>query len=505
MRRQVLILNVTRMGDLIQMGTLLARLRYEWPDVEIDVVVDRQFESTARLLPGIRTVHPYDFDRLVNDCRAMSRDVVELYRAVKRWATPLTKAGYDRLINLTFTRRSGLLAKYLQVPDIRGVVSAPDGSTSIRDPWLSYFTDLHHYRRFNRFNLVDLYALGGSGPGPHAPLSLRVTENARRWVDGCLGGNRPADGWVAVQIGASEAIKAWRPASFGQTMAKLSRRASIGFVLIGTQAERAAVLESLAEYRRAGGTAAILDFVDRTPLPQLIALLARARLLLTNDTGPMHIAVAVGTPVIDLSVGHVDFRETGPYGHGHWVVQPDLECAPCGFDRVCLHHACKDRVDVDELAELVAHVLGRGELPQLVSGVKLFQSEIDEDGLVRFRQRAGRIDAFNEWYGAWWRRYWYAELVGQPMQTGAGQECPPDRSHVEEMYRHLEPLIGLISARVADLNRAATQVRLRATDLQELHRSLTEVQRRIGHVTEASRRLVRWRSRYDESWRVTKA
>ena len=486
MSRQVLILNVTRMGDLIQMGTLIARLRHEWPDVEIDLVVDRQFESVARLMSGIRRIHAYDFNRLVNDCRAMSRDVVEVYREVKQWAAPLVEARYDRLINLTFTRRTGLLAGYLQVPDVRGVVSAPDGSTSIRNPWLAYFTDLHQYRRFNRFNLVDLYALGGSGPGPHAPLSLRVDDAASAWAETNLEYSNSAPMCVAVQVGASEAIKAWRPAYFGRSMASLSRRVSVQFVLIGSASERPAAQAALAAYRQVGGTAPVRDFVGRTSLSQLIAVLARARLLLTNDTGPMHMAVAVGTRVIDLSVGHVDFHETGPYGRGHWVVQPDLECAPCGFDRVCFHHACKDRIEVDGLAQLCAHVLGQADLPNPVTGAKLYESDVDADGLVCYRQRAGMQDARDEWYGQWWRHFWFAEFTGCRLGDGIADGAVPDREQHVQLFAQLEPIMSGLREQVGALERAARRRPLQGRELQTLHRSLSDIQRRIADLTDGS-------------------
>ena len=67
MNRQVLILNITRMGDLVQMGTLLSRLQEEWPGVAVDVIVDRRFAAVASLLPGLRDIITYDFHALIDD------------------------------------------------------------------------------------------------------------------------------------------------------------------------------------------------------------------------------------------------------------------------------------------------------------------------------------------------------------------------------------------------------------------------------------------------------
>jgi hypothetical protein len=78
MPKQVLIINVTRMGDLIQTGPLLSRLREEWPDVAIDLVVDRSFAPTAALLTGLREVISCDFTRLLDECRTQSKSLVTL-------------------------------------------------------------------------------------------------------------------------------------------------------------------------------------------------------------------------------------------------------------------------------------------------------------------------------------------------------------------------------------------------------------------------------------------
>ena len=159
MSRQVLILNMTRMGDLVQMGALLARLQEEWPGVAIDLIVDRQFAAVASLLSGLREIIVYDFHALIDDSRAAVKNVAALYQDVASWARPLADRRYDRIINLTFNRPSALLSSYIGAPDIRGARSAWDGQSVIDNHWMAYFTDMHHFRSMNRFNLVDVYAL----------------------------------------------------------------------------------------------------------------------------------------------------------------------------------------------------------------------------------------------------------------------------------------------------------------------------------------------------------
>ncbi|MDH5499409.1 MAG: hypothetical protein OEY12_18455, partial [Nitrospira sp.] len=83
--KQVLIVNITRMGDLVQMGALLSRLQEEWPGADVDLVVDRRFAPVAALLKGLRQVIPFDFHALIDESRAVVKDVVSLYQDVNVW------------------------------------------------------------------------------------------------------------------------------------------------------------------------------------------------------------------------------------------------------------------------------------------------------------------------------------------------------------------------------------------------------------------------------------
>lgn len=480
MKKRVLLINITRMGDLVQMGTLLQRLQHEWPGAEVDLVVDHRFAPVAKLLPHLRHIVAYDFHRLVDESRAQTKDVVTLYQDMTRWAAPLVEARYDRVVNLTFNRRSGLLTSYVGAKEIRGIAAPKDGDVTIHNPWMAYLTDVHHERRFNHFNLVDIYALGGSGTGPFAPLSLNIAPDTAEWARHFLaphGGHQTS--WVAVQVGASDPMKAWRAELFGQTLAALSRQAPVGYVFIGTEEERKAIHLAQTTYRKAGGTAPLCDAAGKTTLPQLAAVLSQCRLLLTNDTGPMHLAVGVGTPVIDLSVGHVDFRETGPYGPGHWMIQPDLGCAPCGFDQVCLHHACKDRLVPDQIAALCVHVLTGAAFPGFITGARVYRSRADEDGLGSTELHAGREDPLVEWYGRFWRRFWFQEFSGRASQVPAHPEPPPDWADALRVMEHLTPLAKKLVSSAEELGRLTTRRPLPVSALQQMQRHETAERQQI--------------------------
>ncbi len=439
MNKQVLIINITRMGDLIQMVPLLSRLEEEWPGVAIDLIVDKEFAHVANLIPGIRQVLMFDFQLLMDESRVRARDVVSLYRELAGWVQPLLQVGYDRVVNLTFNRRSAFLMKYFGCVDERGMTTTQDGSFVVKNPWMKYFVDFHVYRQLNRFNIVDLFSLGGSGPGSFYPLRLSVPQHMKEWARTYVRQAGTADEWIGIQVGASDPMKAWRPEYFGQMMAYLSQKRPVGFVLIGTKKEEADVQEAIRCYRQAGGLGNICEAVGQTTIPQLVALLDHCVLMVTNDTGPMHMAVGVNTPVLNVSVGHVNFWETGPFGPGHWVVQPEIMCGPCGFDKVCPHHACKDQIIPQEVAELCLHLLGNHPFPSFSSKIRVYEGGVNEDQLGTFMVRAGTEEPRVSWYAEYWRQYWYKSFTGNPSLVPFSSTPPPDFSDCEQVWRRLAP------------------------------------------------------------------
>ena len=129
-----------------------------------------------------------------------------------------------------------------------------------------------------------------------------------------------------------------------------------------------------------------MNLAGRTGVGELAGVLKRCRVLVTNDTGTQHVAAAVGTPVVVVSVGPVFFRETGPYGEGHLVFQARMPCAPCSFHVTCTKPVCKEKIRAEFVYKALVRLL-RGEegvptdLPQDVS---CYRSSFDDEGCLAF-------------------------------------------------------------------------------------------------------------------------
>jgi lipopolysaccharide heptosyltransferase II len=147
--------------------------------------------------------------------------------------------------------------------------------------------------------------------------------------------------------------KRWLPKRFAEAAEKISAQSFVQWILFGTPrdatigAEIAAVLGDYCVNR-----------VGQTTLGQLIDELRECRLLLTNDTGTMHLAALLGVPVVAI-FGSTEPRLTGPLGDGHVVLRHHVECSPCFLRECPIDFRCMKAVSVQEVANAVLSILSK--------------------------------------------------------------------------------------------------------------------------------------------------
>ncbi|MGQ0811858.1 MAG: glycosyltransferase family 9 protein, partial [Nitrospiraceae bacterium] len=141
-------------------------------------------------------------------------------------------------------------------------------------------------------------------------------------------GLTPSATWIAMSLSARWSTKRWPARSFAAPADHLQREGAGPVVLIGGAEEQGDV-EEVKKFM----VTKPIDLTGQTPVGLLPALLKTAAVLVTNDSGPMHIAAAVNTPVVSL-FGPTSPTRTGPYGAGHAVLMYRIPCSPC-FSRVC--------------------------------------------------------------------------------------------------------------------------------------------------------------------------
>lgn len=478
----ILLLNLTRLGDLVQSTPLAVGLKRRNPAARIVVGALKEFLPAARLMDGVDEVIPLDYGELVILSRSGDSSVVSMIAKAEALLSPLLSRRFSRTVNLTHTATSAFLMYLLRSSDKRGIQMNATGHRIIRHPWMLFFHNFALNKQSSPFNLVDMYALGGGIPihEEPVPLSVRVPAEAERWADGFVGRELPGDGpIVAVQAGASDAHKMWHPSSFIRLCRILRDACGARFVFIGGKGERE-LSEKIRSLAEAPGSAVA---AGRTDLPQLCALLRRADLMITNDTGPMHLAAAVGTRVASIALGPVYFSNTGPYGEGHVVFQPTAACAPCSFVVRCVNPECKNMVTPEGVAQVALRMLrgeplGAGTVPDgpEFAGCEVYLSGRGNDGLMDYRPLLSRSPTPRWLLARAYRKMWTDVLLAKKDPPGAGAPVPSAGNGLVSPLRRIESL-------AADGKRAAAEI-LRHSRRAGLHVPL--LKERLEAIREAS-------------------
>jgi lipopolysaccharide heptosyltransferase II len=311
--RRILIIKPSSLGDIVHALPTLAALRRRFPLAHIAWLVKRQWAGFLERAEGLDEV--YSVEPTIHGW------LVQVPR--------LRAASFDLVVDLQGLFRSGVMAWLTGCQARIGFANGREGSSFFYTRQVSVPSpDLHAVDRY----LLIAAALDAPVQGEPV-FRLHSLDRDREEVTQLLGrhGLPPSQakaGWIAVNVAARWPTKRWPPASFAVTADQLQREGIGPVVLIGGPDERPA-----AEAVKALMKTKPVNLTGETSPGLLPALLESAALLLTNDSGPMHVAAAVGTPVVAL-FGPTSPARTGPYGKQHVVLTSGVPCSPC-FSRRC--------------------------------------------------------------------------------------------------------------------------------------------------------------------------
>lgn len=346
--RRILLLRLERIGDLLMTREAIARARAAWPDASIDLAVGSWNASLARWMP-VDHVDVLDVPWLAREGTGASWPALMAH--ARGWAS----RRYDLVINFEPDIRSNLLAWLTSAPRRAGYWTG--GGGALLTDALAYDPATHVADNAARL-LAHLTprAVTIASPGP-----LRADDGARAAADAVLSGVSPSARLVGVHVAGGRESKQWHLDRFAHVARELADEDHVTVVLTGGPADRPLV-DRVA--RALEGTP-IIDAAGTLDLPGSAALLERLDVLVTGDTGPMHLAAAMGTPVVAL-FGPSDPQRYGPVGDGHQVLRVQLPCSPCGQVRLpperCRGHVpdCMDGITVERVVAAARHVLRDG-------------------------------------------------------------------------------------------------------------------------------------------------
>jgi lipopolysaccharide heptosyltransferase I len=341
--QRLLLVKPSSFGDIIHTLPVLDAVHRSWPETAVDWIVKPEWMPLLEGHPMLREVLPFPMS----------------WRAWRRMIPLLRQRRYEMVLDCQGLLRSGLLTLFTGAPTRIGFANGREGS-----PWCytrrvgfadgsmsGTMRDASNPARGPSdapTHAIDRYRhlARAAGVSIDAPVRfpLPAWPDAERWID-CWweeAGIQPKETVCVVHPAARWLTKRWPAERFAALADRLVERQGWRIVLVAGAAEREQAAAAGALMKQPH-----VDLSGRTTLPQLAALLRRSALLLTNDSGPMHLAVAVGAPVVAF-FGPTDPRKIGPYGPGHAVLRAGIDCSPCGRRRCAQGLACMNGISVDE-------------------------------------------------------------------------------------------------------------------------------------------------------------
>lgn len=317
-RRRLLVFRFERTGDLIMARPALAALRAAAPDAHIELAIGSWNRELISWLPEVSEVTVLDLPWLARGSAAARFSDVR--GAVARWR----RSGFDTAINLEGDIRSHLLMRATGIPERFGFDMA--GGGPVLTHRLPY--DPTRHVADNCVRLVE-YVFDRPAGSMSAAMPPLVLPDAVRAEGAALLAEAGTAPLVGVHPSGGRAIKQWDLAALATSAGTVAARLGATIVITGMPGDRA-----IADVVRAGlpSTIPVIDLVGRAGLGALAAVLERLTVFISADTGPMHIAAALGTPTVGI-FGPSDPKRWGPLGPRTRVVRAGIWCSPCNLIR----------------------------------------------------------------------------------------------------------------------------------------------------------------------------
>jgi lipopolysaccharide heptosyltransferase I len=328
--RRILLIKPSALGDVIHALPVLDRLRARFPEATIDWFITPENAELVRHHPALSNVVMFDRKVLANFGRSVSA-TLGMFRLL--WS--LRRRRYDLVIDLHGQLRSALFCFATRSKTRIGFNRTREGA------WLVYThrvdmptMEAHAVDRY--LWISELLGLEPAAPS----FTIRVPPQATARVDALLkAAGADARPLAVIVPGTVWETKHWSAEGFAGVARELLAR-GMQLVLAGAPQDRPRC--------RAVAAAApgVYDLCGKTNLPELASLIDRSAVCVTNDSGSMHLAVAMDRPVVSV-FGPTNPVRTGPYGRPEAVVQAGVECAPCYFKKLtqCPHdHRCMHEV-----------------------------------------------------------------------------------------------------------------------------------------------------------------
>ncbi|MEO5360706.1 MAG: glycosyltransferase family 9 protein [Nitrospirota bacterium] len=325
--KKILIVKPSSLGDVVHSLPVLNALHKAHLCASVHWVIASGFAGLLEGHPMIEKLWIINKDRWKRPS-----EFINTYREITTLAGTLKAERYDLVIDLQGLLRSGLITSLSRCQTRVGFKEAREGSTMCYTHLVEGGRDIHAVDRY-----MKIAGFAGA-TDVEIEFPLLYEDITEAWA-----GELKKGQYIVMTPGAAWATKRWSAQNFGQLAAMFS----IPTVVVGGRGDYG-LAEEVVEYSR--GMA--INAAGKTTLKELATIIRDARFMVTNDTGPMHIAAAAGVTVFAV-FGPTDPRRTGPYGTAHTVIGRDIACRAC-FKKKCSTVECLRDLPFQHVYDIIA-------------------------------------------------------------------------------------------------------------------------------------------------------
>jgi ADP-heptose:LPS heptosyltransferase len=447
-----LVINLTRFGDLLQTQPLLTHLKQKGHLTGL--VCLENFAPAAGLLRDLDRVYPLPGALFL---RETDRSWVRAVSAFREWVNALQDdMHWDGLANLTSSLSAKILARSLSMEDKHGFSVDEFGFGRFSNKWSIFLEASAGFRGSSPFNVADIF-LRTAGAKTDADFDLKPPpQEARDRMGRILSDKAPSGcrGYVGFQLGASAQERRWPTANFAELGGLLWEGLGLCPVLLGSDSEK-----GLARQYREKTPTPCINMLGETGLTDLAAVLTHTLLLVTNDTGTMHLAAGLKIPVIAFFLATAQPWDTAPYREGVLCLEPNIECHPCGFSKSCANNfACREVIPAGRIFETIKTYLEQGNWPDYPGSEARAWVTARRYGYMDLENRsAGREDDRSKWMRIQKRAYSAFLEDKTPDSTGLDRPSREFSQLLTQEARELGSLFELVRTRGEMLVRSPRQ------------------------------------------------
>jgi len=324
--KTICVLQITRIGDLIQSCQACEELKKVHPEIRLVLIAREQFVRPLKFI----TDQIFDRVYLINSSMFINEKVDENIELAKekleKFIDTLKEEQLSVLVNLSYSKSSGFLSSLIPARFKLGLVYNEFGKPSISDKWSQYIYSNVMGGSLSGIQLVDIYKLI-LGLTPNFNLINKVSS--------------PKENNIVIHPFASIDKKKWKPTKWAEIIYKtLKENPQHTVTLVGSKSEEKLVKEIIESPTLKELSQRVNDLVGKTSMENLFHVLQKSTLFIGHDSMVGHLASYCNIPTLTISLGTVRPYETTPYHNLAYNISPTTKCFPCFPDEACENFKC---------------------------------------------------------------------------------------------------------------------------------------------------------------------